>query len=326
MRYSKKLQILFVALILIFVVSNVSFGQEKKKPLDKIRVAYNMYIDDLPFYVALEEGLWKKEGLDVELVRIESAADIVAATVRGDIQTGSLDQAAAFLAAKKGLPIKIYAWFGHTHKGTACGIHVDKAGDVKTIEDLKGKRITTSGNIQPDLMLKEALAQHNMTINDLKTIKGIRIDAAMQQEAALRSAGVDGTVTCDPVATMLEMHGASRRLASFNDIIPGWIFSGIFFNTNYVKDHPAEVKAFLRGVIQAYKYIKNNEAKARPWIAKYSHVDMDVAMKSALREFGDGGREPEAQLIKQRDLMIKYGYLDEKVPVDKVVDYSYLPK
>jgi NitT/TauT family transport system substrate-binding protein len=326
MRYSKRVQILFVALLLIFVTSSVSFGQEKKKPLDKIRVAYNMYVDDLPFYVALEEGMWKKEGLDVELVRMESSADIIAATVKGDIQTGSFDLLSAFLAVRKGLPIKIYAWFGHTHKGTACGIHVDKAGDVKKIEDLKGKRITTSGNILPEMMLREALTQHNMTINDLKTLKGIRIDAAMQQEAALRSAGVDGTVTCDPVATMLEMHGASRRLVSFNDVIPGYIFSGIFFNTNYVKDHPEEVKAFIRGVLQAFKYIKNNEEKARPWIAKYAHVDMNVAMKSALREFTGDGREPEAQIIKQRDLMIKYGYLDEKVPVDKVVDYGYLPK
>ena len=326
MKHLKGFHILCVALVFVLVMSNMSFAQEKKKQLEKIRVAYNMYIDDLPFYVALEEGMWKQQGLDVELVRIESSADIIAATVRGDIQTGSLDQAAAFLAARKGLPVKIYAWFGHAHKGTACGIHVDKDGPIRKIEDMAGKRITTSGNIQPDLMLKEALSQHKMSINDLKTLKGIRIDAAMQQEAALRSAGVDGTVTCDPVATMLEMHGASRRLASFNDIVPGWIFSGIFFNTNYVKDHPEEVKAFLRGVVEAFKFIKNNEVKARPWIAKYAHVETAVAMKSALREFGDGGREPEAQLIKQMDLMIKYGYLDQKVAIDKVVDYSYLPK
>jgi NitT/TauT family transport system substrate-binding protein len=326
MKHFKRFPILLVVLILIFVTSNVSFGQEKKKSLEKIRVAYNMYIDDLPFYVALEEGMWKKEGLDVELVRIEASADIIAATIRGDIQTGSLGLDSSFLAVRKELPIKIYAWFGHTHKGTACGIHVDKDGPIYKIEDMAGKRITTSGNIQPDLMLKEALSQHNMTTNDLKTLKGIRIDAAMQQEAALRSAGVDGTVTCDPVATMLEMHGASRRLVSFNDIIPGYIFSGIFFNTNYVKAHPEEVRAFLRGVLEAFKYIKNNEAKARAWIAKYAHVDMNVAMKSALREFREDGRESEVQIIKQRDLMIKYGYLDQKLPVDKVVDYSYLPK
>jgi len=63
MRYSKKLQILFVVLLSMIVVSGTSFGQERKKPLDKLRVAYNMYVDDLPFYVALEEGLWKKEDL-----------------------------------------------------------------------------------------------------------------------------------------------------------------------------------------------------------------------------------------------------------------------
>jgi len=268
----------------------------------------------------------EKRGLDVELVRIESSADIIAATVRGDIHTGSFDLCSAFHAAAKGLPIKIYAWFGHAHKATACGIHVDKAGDVKKVEDLKGKRITTSGNILPEMMLREALAQHNMSINELKSLKGIRIDAAMQQEAALRSAGVDGTVTCDPVATMLETHGASRRIISFNDVIPGYIFSGIFFNTNYVKDHPEEVKAFLRGVLQAFKYIKSNEAKVRPLIAKYAHVDMNTAMNSSIREFTNDGREPEAQIIKQRDIMIKHGLFDQKTPVDKIVDYSYLPK
>ena len=315
-----------IPLILALMAPALSSGAENAKPLKKMRVSYSMYIDDLPFYVAKEEGFWKKEGLDIELVRIESAKEVIPAAIRGDIQTGSLAMPDAFLLARKGLPIKVYAWFGHAHKGTRCGIHVDKEGPVYKIEDLVGKKITTSGTVTPDLMLKEALTQHNMNTSDLKTLKGIQIDAAMQQEAALRSAGVDGTVTCDPVATMLEMHGASRRLASFNDIIPGFVFSGIFFNTNYVKENPEEVRAFLKGVVEAFKYIKNNEEKSRLWLVKYSEVDKNIAMKSALREFSVDGKESEERLLKVRDLMIKYGYLDEKIPVDKIVDYSYLPK
>lgn len=123
---------------------------------------------------------------------------------------------------------------------------------------------------------------------------------------------------------MLEMHGASRLLISFNDVIPGYIFSGLFFTDKYLKKYPEKVKAFLRGLVKAFDYIKHNERRARKWIPKYTNVEMGVAMKSALRHFEDG-REPFEQIYKQQEIMIKIGRLPKNVPVKKFVDYSYLP-
>jgi ABC-type nitrate/sulfonate/bicarbonate transport system substrate-binding protein len=124
---------------------------------------------------------------------------------------------------------------------------------------------------------------------------------------------------------MLEMHGASRLLTSFNDAIPGYVFSGLFFTEKYLKKNPEKVRAFLRGLIKAFKYIQANETEARKWIPKYTGVEMAVAMKSALREYSDG-REPEESLYRQQGIMRKIGYLPEKVPVEKIVDYSFLPE
>ena len=123
---------------------------------------------------------------------------------------------------------------------------------------------------------------------------------------------------------MLEMHGSSRLLTSFNDAIPGYIFSGLFFTDKYLKDHPKRVRAFLRGLVKAFSYIKENEKKARKWIPKYTGVEEAVAMKSALRAFDDG-REPEARIYRQQDIMIAIGKLPQKIPVAQFVDYSYLP-
>ncbi|MBT8342001.1 MAG: hypothetical protein HKP58_19630 [Desulfatitalea sp.] len=123
---------------------------------------------------------------------------------------------------------------------------------------------------------------------------------------------------------MLEMHGASRLLISFNDAIPGYIFSGLFFTDTYLKAHPQNVRAFLRGLVKAFDYIKHNERHARKWIPKYTGVEMQVAMKSALRHFEDG-REPEQQIYKQQDIMINIGRLPKRIPIEKIVDYSYLP-
>lgn len=123
---------------------------------------------------------------------------------------------------------------------------------------------------------------------------------------------------------MLEMHGASRLLISFNDAIPGYIFSGLFFTERYLKEHPHKVRAFLRGLVKAFDYIKHNERSARKWIPKYTGVEMQVAMKSALRQFEDG-REPEQQICRQQEIMINIGRLPKKIPIEKIVDYSYLP-
>jgi ABC-type nitrate/sulfonate/bicarbonate transport system substrate-binding protein len=124
---------------------------------------------------------------------------------------------------------------------------------------------------------------------------------------------------------MLEMHGASRLLTSFNDVIPGYIFSGLFFTDAYLKKHPDTVRAFLRGLIRSFEFIDKHEEAARQWIPKYTGVEETVAMRSALREFKDG-RESLEQLYAQQKIMIEIGKLPERVAIEEYVDYSWLPE
>jgi ABC-type nitrate/sulfonate/bicarbonate transport system substrate-binding protein len=123
---------------------------------------------------------------------------------------------------------------------------------------------------------------------------------------------------------MLEMHGASRLLFSFNDAIPGYVFAGLFFTDKYLQENPEKVRAFLRGLVKAFDFIKTHEQEARRWIPKYCGVEMEVAMRSALRHFEDG-REPIEQIYRQQDIMIENGHLPGRVPVEAYIDYSYLP-
>lgn len=192
----KKLLYVIVSLLIFFsIMSTIISCSKKPKELEKIRINYSISIDDLPFYVALEEKFWEEEGLDVELVRLKGEANIMAAGMKGEIQGGSLALPSAFHAAMRGLPFKILAWFGSAHPGTRCGIHVDKLSDIHTVKDLKDKRIVHGGSIVTNMILYEALSKEGMSPDDVKSIKGVKIDAAMQHEAAIRSQGVDGLIT-----------------------------------------------------------------------------------------------------------------------------------
>ena len=171
------------------VVAGVSFGHAKS--LGVVKVNYGRSIDDLPLYVGLEKGFWEQEGLRVELVSLVGEINIIAAALHDDIQAGHLDVSSACHAALRNIPIKVVAWMGRAHSGTRCGLHVDAKSNIYTVKDLKGARIATSGHITTAMVLDQTLAKAGMTFDDVRLIKGIKLNEAMKHEAALRSKGVD---------------------------------------------------------------------------------------------------------------------------------------
>ena len=125
---------------------------------------------------------------------------------------------------------------------------------------------------------------------------------------------------------MLEVHGVSRLLSSFHDIIPDFVFSGVFFSDRFLNAHPEQARAFLRGLVKSFVFIRGHEAEARTFIPKYTGVEYDVARVCAIRNFSATGREPDGFIDNQRDLMVKFGSLSKSVSLDPVIDYSYLPQ
>lgn len=159
-----------------------------------IRLAYSRVIDDLPFFVAIEEGFFEQEGVSVELVRLTGGANMIAAVLKDDLQAGIISASHVFCAAHEKLPIKVVAWLGKAHQGTRCGIHVRKESSIQSVGDLKGKRIALSGDISTRSMVFQSLAQSGMTSKDVDLILGIELGEPMKHEAVLKSGRVDAIV------------------------------------------------------------------------------------------------------------------------------------
>ena len=183
--HMKKIIAFFLVLGIVLLGSATASAEETMK------VTYGRSIDDLPLYVAIEKGFWRKHGLNVELIRLVGEQNIIAAALHGDIQAGHLDLGGAFHAALRNIPVKVVAWLGHAHKGTRCGLHVDPKTGITSIKDLKNKRVAESGSITTRMIMAETLKNAGLTREDIHSIKGIRLDDAMKHEAALRSKGVD---------------------------------------------------------------------------------------------------------------------------------------
>ena len=122
---------------------------------------------------------------------------------------------------------------------------------------------------------------------------------------------------------MLESHGASRILASFHDISANWVFAGLYFSDKYLKEQPDNVRKVMNGLAKAFLFIKTNEKEARAFLPKYTKVEEELCMISALREYQ--AVEPPERLKEQTDLMSKYGYIKSEISIESMIDYQFLP-
>lgn len=123
---------------------------------------------------------------------------------------------------------------------------------------------------------------------------------------------------------MLESHGASRILASFHDIVPNWIFAGLYFSDDYLKENPELTQKVLNGMVKSFEFIRTNEEEARRFLPKYTKVEEELCMIAALREYSP--IEPMERILTQKQLMIDYGFITTDAPIEEKIDYSFIPK
>jgi ABC-type nitrate/sulfonate/bicarbonate transport system substrate-binding protein len=166
----------------------------RDKELPVIRLAFSRSIDDLPFFVGIEEKLFEREGVRVEMTRLTGNTTALAGVMRNDIQAAVIGLPQVYSAAGQSIPIKVVAWLGRTHPGTHCGLHVRKDAPIRDLRDLRGKRIAVSGDISSRMMVYQALEKGGVAAADAHVILGLEMSEPMQHEAVLKTGKVDVVV------------------------------------------------------------------------------------------------------------------------------------
>ena len=85
---------------------------------DKVKVGAYASISDAPLYIAQEKGYFKEQGLDVEIVKIDSGAVLTTLLSTGDLDaSGGSPGAGVYNAVRQGMQFKIVADKGSTLPG-----------------------------------------------------------------------------------------------------------------------------------------------------------------------------------------------------------------
>ncbi|HST30123.1 MAG TPA: ABC transporter substrate-binding protein, partial [Chthoniobacterales bacterium] len=246
-----------VATILVVLSAGCGRNNSTSTASNKIRVGYVGLTCEAPIFSAVENGFFKEEGLDVEMVKCEWAnyKDVLA--LGGFDITHHLVM--YFLKPiEQGLDVK---FTGGIHRG-CLRVQAPVNGKINTIADLRGKSIGVPGmGTPPFIFANRVLGAHG--IDPSKEITW-RIFPAGELGLALDKGEIDAIADSEPIGSLLIAEGKVKNVADQAQDAPykDEYCCAVIVNGKFLRVNPKAAAAATRALLKGAKWVEANPAAA----------------------------------------------------------------
>lgn len=197
-----------IAALAALTLAGQAYAQEKFK------VGYLRVMDDAQAIVAHEAGLYKKHGLDVELVEFKSGTDLIKAIVGGQLDSGVLGFTNAVAWASKGADLKVVSGAQHGYHAIVAR---NDAG-ISKVSDLKGKTLASQaeGSTADTVLKGVVLKQAGLKTDDVN-VMGVSPQVAVQSLVGKR---VDAAFLFEPQASIAQLIAPVKQIYEIGEVWP----------------------------------------------------------------------------------------------------------
>ncbi len=292
----------------------------------KIRIGYWPIAAGLPFYAALELGYFKEAGLDVEALRFAGAQQVMEAVLAGRADgtangTGSANIAIGELAAPG--TFKIFASNPSNAKHVLDQFIVPAASPVKTIGELKGKRIGSGPGIQNVTLAKTVLERAGASGATV-------VELPIAQHVATLAAGqLDACYTLEPTGTIGRLNGTTRVLEAgviakyiLGDAQAPWFGGSASLASAFIGKHPGEAKKFVATYARGIALVRSNPEQARQYLKGYTAIEGALTAEvplAAYMLYNEFTPADVAHFQKFFDLFADKGIFTSRLMVDSML-------
>lgn len=292
---------------------------------DAIRVSNaapaSMFYDAL--YIGIDQGIFKKHGLDVEAMDFAGPAKSQQAMAAGaiDFELGSGTEFAFIAKGVKELGVATVLG-----PPTVVDIVVKKDSPIKTLADLKGKRISIISTGSLTEWLAKQVSRSQGWGPDGVTV--VAAGTAPTQVAMLSTGQVDASIVDTSAAHVLEQQGVGRILASCGPLAKDFLTHVIFASQNIIDTKPDAVKRFLAAWFETEEYMLTHKAATVAVVAAKLNVPVPIAnadYDDLIHDFSRTGRFPPAGLKVLATSFTQMGILPTEPDVTAFYTEKFLP-
>ena len=226
------------------------------------------------FYVALDKGYYKAEGLNVSILRGQGSIDAAKKVATGAAEIGFADAGAIVLArGNDSIPIKLIAI---VYAKPPHGVFALADSGIRTAKDLEGKTVADAPFGAQRLIFNAYALAAGI---DTNKVKWISADGSALT-SLLATGRVDAIGQYIVGQPLIEAGVAPRKLVRFayKDAGMDYYGNGIVATEETIKNKPDMLKAFVRATIKGMRYAFDNSAEAGTIMNKYhKEVSAEVA-------------------------------------------------
>ncbi|WP_406692940.1 ABC transporter substrate-binding protein [Saccharopolyspora sp. ID03-671] len=274
-----------------------------------------MPVTDLaPLHLAVRNGIFQQEGLNVEIVTTSDGSAALTSTIGGDYDITYASYVPFFAAQARGVAdLKIVADCGAGAPNTTT-IMTSPNSRVRTPQDLAGKTIAISGpRTISELLVKATMRAYGVDFSksEFTAIPFINMPAALQQSR------VDAAILTEPFLTQAARSSGAVPVADTNtgplEDLP---LTGYGATAKFVQDNPKTVAAFQRAMDRAVAE-SQDRSKIEPLLPEFAKIDKETAAIISLLKFNS--RADATRLQRVPRLMKDFGFLDKDIDVAKMI-------
>ncbi|MCD8325039.1 MAG: ABC transporter substrate-binding protein [Clostridiales bacterium] len=268
--------------------------------------------------VALENGYFEEEGLNVELTAFTTGATEVEAYTAGEldiVETGDLPFLNAVL---NGVDIVAIGTYNTSDEINALVVRDD--ADIQEFSDLAGKTVTVpfGTNIQP--LLYEYLEAGGLTEDDVEIINLSGND----EVNALVDGDVDAAVMWEPYVSSAASYDGVTILADTSDIRT--FVCPISTSSTYIAENTETVEKVLRALSRASEWSQENQEEAAELTATYFGAENSDAILISLEKADSSVplTDDKIEALKLgAEKSYQYGIISEEVDIEQYIDTQF---
>jgi NitT/TauT family transport system substrate-binding protein len=235
--------------------------------LPVVKVTINTWPGLGPYYVAKAKGFDKEEGIQLEVIMNENTESRRSSLLSGEVDLVGITLDSVILAQSRGVPMTVVGLSDMSYGGD--GIIAKE--EIKTIPDLKGKKIACAEGLPSHFFLLYLLEKHNLGPEDIKLVPA---DDGGQAAFLFTSGRVDAAVTWDPWISQVGKFTKGHVLVTTKDE-PGIILGIIAANKNLLPKKADRIKRTINAWFKAVEYWRQYPDEANKIMAKEYNVPIE---------------------------------------------------
>jgi NitT/TauT family transport system substrate-binding protein len=305
----------------VFLLGILLSACAPQAPSETLKIAVLPIIDTLPMYVARQEGLFTRHGVNVEFIPVASAPERDQLLAAGGADGTINETLAVMLFNKDDVQMQVVRYaLRPTEESGHFFILASAQSGITAVAELKGVEIGVSQGTVIEYVTERLLQAAGFAPGEIKTVAVPRIPDRM---ALLASGELQAGVMPDPLASLVVSQGG--LVVADDSRHPEYGFSVISFRRDVIESSPDAVEGFLAAIEEATRMLNAEPEKYKNVLSEEKLVPPPLLDAYKAPVFPAAGVPTEAEWNDALSWLNEKGILTVDVSYEESVNASFLP-